>query len=73
MVNPEVYQYSISQAEENIINQQQVGFSISVCQISKLMYSHILIHCIENKDILTEKEKVKVNYLISKVANGRSI
>lgn len=73
MINPEIYQYSISQAEENIINQQQAGFSISVCQIAKLMYSHILIHCIENKDIFTEEEKVKINYLISKVANGHSI
>lgn len=73
MINPEVYQYSIFQAEENIINQQNIGFSISTCQIVKLMYSHILIHCIENKDIFTEEEKVKVNHLISKVTNGHSI
>lgn len=73
MINSEVYQYSIFQAEENTINQQQVGFVISVCQIVKLMYSHILIHCIENKDIFTEEEKIKVNYLINKVTNGYSI
>lgn len=73
MINPEIYQYSISQTEENIINQQQLGFSISVCQIAKLMYSHILIHCIENKDIFTKEEQIKINNLISKVTNGTSI
>lgn len=73
MINFEVYQYSISQAEEIIINQQQAGFGISVCQIAKLMYSHILIHCVENKEIFTEDQQIIINNLINRLANGHTI
>lgn len=72
MISPEIYQNSISQAEENIINQQQVGFSISVCQIAKLMYSHVLIHCVENPNIFTKEEINKINKIITKLSNGYS-
>lgn len=67
VVTPELYQYSISQAEENIVQRQQAGFAIDMCSIMKLMFSHVIIHCLENIDIFTEQQTLSINNLINEL------
>lgn len=65
IVTKELYQYSIAQVEENIIKKQELGFAIDTCSIMKLMYSHILVHCVENVDIFNEKQLASINNLVN--------
>ena len=67
LVTPELYQYSVSQTEENIVQRQQAGFAIDVCSMMKLMFSHVIIHCLNNIDIFTEKQKLSINNIINEL------
>lgn len=67
LVTAELYQYSVSQAEENIVQRQQAGFAIDLCSMMKLMFSHIVIHCLENQDIFTNEQKLSINNIINEV------
>ena len=65
-ITPELYNYTIAEAEEAAINQRKAGFVLDICGVSKLMFSHILIHAIENFDIFTEDEQIVINNLVNK-------
>jgi hypothetical protein len=67
LVTAEVYQYSISQAEENIVQRQQAGFAMDICSMMKLMFSHVVIHCLENKDIFTKEQELSINNIINEL------
>jgi len=64
-VSPELYQYSVAQANENMIKSQEAGFAINMCNIVKLMYAHIMIHCVENYSLFNTTQAKSINHLIN--------
>ena len=65
IVAPELYQYSVAQANENMIKSQEAGFAINMCNIVKLMYAHVMIHCVENNSLFTDTQSKSINNLIN--------
>lgn len=72
-VTSEVYEYSIFQTEENMINKENYGFIAKSCDLFKLTIAHILIHCFENKEIFSDTQLNNISVLANKLQYGKTI
>lgn len=61
------YVYALAQIEDNVITQNSIGFVEDECTQIKLMYAHIVTHCVINFDYFSDDHKKSINNLINLV------
>lgn len=65
VVSYNLLQSSIIQADAIMVKRANFGFAESICDLAKLMLSHICLHAVENVDILTDDRKIALNSIIN--------
>lgn len=61
------YVYALAQIEDNVISQYIAGFAADECTQIKLMYAHMLTHCVTNFNYFSDDHKKSINNLINMV------